>query len=263
MSLVDYSSDEDVHTKNDQVSATGTGSLPSAALPEGSESQVANTNHPQARVHSQGDWLDLSSLGGTLHSLHNPFYWHRTAIAYIPVSLSEDQRSLVERIVARAREFEPSLRSLSRDGSYTSLHVSLTRPVILRIFQLEAFTKGLEMRASKRKQFRYSLGSFKTYQNYNKSQTFLALDVLGGKRDFNNLVSDSDAVLATFQLPQYYATPSFHVSIAWTDVETRSENLLRTLSDEFADELGLLSGLHAGCVECKAGNKMVRILLRG
>ncbi|KAI8838980.1 hypothetical protein BC829DRAFT_404141 [Chytridium lagenaria] len=57
------------------------------------------------------------------------------------------------------------------------LHISLSRTLFLKEFQLDRFLELLKTQLSKSKQFGFSFSKLSKYENDEKTRSFLALDV--------------------------------------------------------------------------------------
>ncbi|XP_055327242.1 U6 snRNA phosphodiesterase 1-like [Paramacrobiotus metropolitanus] len=142
-------------------------------------------------------------------------------------------------------------------------HISLSRTVVLRYHEIPQFTAHLkaEIKKSSIPRFTYSFEDVEIYCNDQANTSFLALRVGRGSEEMSGLVKISDTCLKSFNMPQYYQKPEFHLSFAWCPEqldEADKHKLLHTvrkrlqhLESQFADEFDQC----AKAVHCRSGNR--------
>ncbi|KAJ5971249.1 uncharacterized protein N7479_001167 [Penicillium vulpinum] len=162
----------------------------------------------------------------------------------------KDELSLLEDIIAHSGnlpdEKAPTVHSLLHSdlGAQLPLHISLSRPVILRTEQRVSFTEALQKAIHDSHVLSFDVQPDTLYwsSNYEKTRCFLVLGVQRPKHDgLNRLLKVSNDILARFGQPSLYATSStqgkqtnvsfhdrsgmlssddfsgcFHISLAWS-----------------------------------------------
>ncbi|KAG2415617.1 hypothetical protein HFD88_006808 [Aspergillus terreus] len=152
-------------------------------------------------------------------------------------------------------------------GVQLPLHISLSRPVVLRTEQrrsfLELFQSSLE--GSNIPVFDVSTESLRCVSNYEKTRWFFVLRVKKPESDsLNRLLKLSNRSLARFDQPPLQDSRAdysdcFHISIAWSLTEPSAEDTERLANLDLQN----LSGLRIGfdCVKAKIGNNITSIPL--
>ncbi|KAJ5577445.1 uncharacterized protein N7459_006409 [Penicillium hispanicum] len=153
-------------------------------------------------------------------------------------------------------------------GAPLPLHISLSRPVVLRTEQRASFTETLlnNIQQSRVPPFSVVPDSLKWVSNYEKTRWFLVLHVQKPVHDsLNRLLCLSNRSLASFDQPPLYTPPLqgqhqqaqdcsayFHISLAWALTEPSP----RESEDIAATDLELLRGLNVrfDSVKAKIGN---------
>ncbi|GES58853.1 hypothetical protein ATEIFO6365_0003013600 [Aspergillus terreus] len=197
----------------------------------------------------------------------------------------EDVVSQLEGICSKSRL---KIHSLLRSdlGVQLPLHISLSRPVVLRTEQrhsfLELFQSSLE--GSSIPAFDVSTESLRCVSNYEKTRWFFVIRVKRPESDsLNRLLKLSNRSLARFDQPPLYEgsrsneaegqqqhpsnsqdsradySDCFHISIAWSLTEPSAEDTERLANLDLQN----LSGLRIGfdCVKAKIGNNITSIPL--
>ncbi|KAJ5922842.1 hypothetical protein N7516_010545 [Penicillium verrucosum] len=179
-------------------------------------------------------------------------------------------------------EKSPTVHSLLHSdlGAQLPLHISLSRPVILRTEQRVLFTEALQkaIHDSHISSFNVQPDTLYWSSNYEKTRWFLVLGVQRPSRDgLNRLLKLSNNTLARFGQPPLYATAStkgkassvsvrdknsslsdedfsgcFHISLAWR----LSEPSLKERERVAGVDLRALRGIEVGfdSVKAKIGN---------
>ncbi|RKO89747.1 hypothetical protein BDK51DRAFT_28115 [Blyttiomyces helicus] len=123
----------------------------------------------------------------------------------------------IARMIDCAREKVPSILPTDLlDGGY---HVSLSRSVSLKVFQIDSFVDLVKEVVENRMRFDLGFSGVSNFANDEGTRSFLAIDVGAGRTELEGLLADIDGVLAKFRLPKFYETPRFHASIAWAHNE--------------------------------------------
>ncbi|KAJ6638812.1 U6 snRNA phosphodiesterase 1 [Pseudolycoriella hygida] len=124
-----------------------------------------------------------------------------------------------------------------------SLHISLTRTVVLQHHWIDQFTKTVKESLSDFKKFRLDFDKLSVYCNDECTTTFIAISVPDIYcTPLKNLVGRFNNCLREYKLPMFYEDPSFHVSILWCSGNKKSEILMEIdklqqfLSDAVEDD---------------------------
>ncbi|KAJ9084358.1 poly(U)-specific 3'-to-5' RNA exonuclease, variant 2 [Entomophthora muscae] len=145
------------------------------------------------------------------------------------------------------------------------LSLSLSRTVYLKWAHIERFKIMLAESIQSSKSFDLSFSGLVTFENEEKTRSFLSLDVHPnslGPPALHSLLNKVDAVMKKLQLSTFY---QFHVSLLWT---TPPEKLTEALCQRIqADHPELLLELAefeipVGQVSCKIGKRMVGFPLK-
>ncbi|XP_055337690.1 U6 snRNA phosphodiesterase 1-like [Paramacrobiotus metropolitanus] len=148
-------------------------------------------------------------------------------------------------------------------------HISLSRIGMLRYHEIPQFTAHLktEIKKSSVPRFSYSFEDVEIYCNEQANTSFLALRVGRGSKEMGGLVKIVDSCLKSFNMPQYYEKPDFHLSFAWCPEqldELDKQKLLVTvrkrlqrLSCQFAEGFEQC----AKAVRCRSGNRSYLVAL--
>jgi len=148
------------------------------------------------------------------------------AYVYVPVVLDEQSGlcKLLGDVARRAKELVPPLQSdwleeplLTKPSASRKLelHISLSRPIYLRHYQREDVKRAVKQAAQSQKPFIASFASFATFDNDERTRTFLGVEVGAGHVELKSL---SDALTPTLLLlhqQAFYSDPRFHASFAW------------------------------------------------
>ncbi|KAL5520060.1 hypothetical protein ACEPAG_1720 [Sanghuangporus baumii] len=145
------------------------------------------------------------------------------AFVYIPVPLKKNTplRQLLEKSVIRAKNIEPALVCDWLDSREThTLHISLTRPVYLRNYQLEELKRVVKAAARVVCPFTASFSKFATFENDEHTRAFLGIEVGAGHRELEMLSKTVEPILKSLRQKGFYSEPRFHASIAWALLAT-------------------------------------------
>lgn len=177
----------------------------------------------------------------------------------------------------------------------TSLHVSLSKTVFLKVFQIDAFIRKLTSAiqstilpnpkatlsaerltlntttaptTQKKRVFNTCLTHFSYYPNDDQTRLFLSANVGTGSPECLALTKSVDAVMADFGLPVFYDPPKFHASIAWTLMDSEDKDIDKIVNgprtvDRFIQfEPAFRAHVYKiDKVECKIGNRYFAIPL--
>ncbi|KAI8616593.1 U6 snRNA phosphodiesterase Usb1 [Chytriomyces sp. MP71] len=148
-----------------------------------------------------------------------------STIVYVAFSPSQELSRVISESLDSAQLHYPDLKLMkvshsdsspnSIDGSPSMLHISCSRTVFLKEFQISRFIDLLRSRLRLHKSFTVSLQEFNSYINDDGSKTFLSMDVGAGANELTDLTSDVNRVLKEFSQPEFYEKPEFHASIGY------------------------------------------------
>ncbi|CAO3614233.1 unnamed protein product [Mucor fragilis] len=95
-------------------------------------------------------------------------------------------------------------------------HISLSRPVYLRKYQLTPFTRSIKAALRNAKRFDVSFAQISHLTNDEKTRSFLTLEVGHGYNQLLKCMKHVDNVMREYHKPVFYNPPRFHTSIAWS-----------------------------------------------
>ncbi|KAI9340918.1 U6 snRNA phosphodiesterase Usb1 [Obelidium mucronatum] len=192
-----------------------------------------------------------------------------STIVYISVVPTDEMLEVVKNAMAEAQTKYPELIPVKTmdDGGF---HISLSKTIFLKAFQIPRFIELLKARVSNRECFGISFSEFNSYINDEYTKTFLSLDVGSGSGELETLTRDIDTVLKSFSQPVFYENPKYHTSIGYLiNSESMSKSdviaVSHTLRNMFSDTTlsHPLSSLSFALreVHCKTGDKLYRFPL--
>ncbi|KAJ5712310.1 hypothetical protein N7493_008778 [Penicillium malachiteum] len=198
---------------------------------------------------------------------------------YLEWHPSKTELTILERLIPWNYAKNPSVLKVhsllhSDLGAQLPLHISLSRPVVLRTEQRTEFTDALQnvILESKIAPFNAIPDTLKWVSNYERTRWFLVLHVQRPQNDnLNKLLRLCNNTLSRFKQPPLYspthenqASPKnfddkFHISLAWTLTEPSPDD------NTYVDGIDLksLEDLHVGfdAVKVKVGNNVMSIPL--
>ncbi|EDR13734.1 uncharacterized protein LACBIDRAFT_309043 [Laccaria bicolor S238N-H82] len=142
---------------------------------------------------------------------------------YIALPLGREQPllQLLRDILREAKESVPYLYEIgfTSEEKTSELHISLSRPIFLRVHQREDLKKALRALARRQKKFTLSFATFSELVNDEKTRTFLTMEVGAGHHELQNLAEALSPALQGIRQKEYYTNPRFHASIAWAHLD--------------------------------------------
>ncbi|KAJ3298759.1 poly(U)-specific 3'-to-5' RNA exonuclease [Rhizoclosmatium sp. JEL0117] len=204
-----------------------------------------------------------------------------STIVYVSIIPSSELKKMIQMAMAHARKEYPKLMDINTmdDGG---LHISLSRTVFLKEFQIPKFIDTLKSKLSERKRFllqalvtddsfnalisiTLSFTGFNSYLNDDNSKTFLSMDVGAGAVELQKLTVEVDSTLRAFSQPTFYEDPKYHSSIGYFMNSEASNALntsdtLRALFKNTDIKLSSFS-FELNEVHCKTGNQLFRLPL--
>ncbi|KAH9043532.1 U6 snRNA phosphodiesterase Usb1 [Lactarius deliciosus] len=168
----------------------------SVGIPDPSKHQGRTRALTRAIPHVEGQWA---------------------AHAYVSLVLRGALRGIVERAVSVAKqEVAPNPDSVA---AVRELHVSLTRPFLLRAHQKEEMKRAVRDAAKAHPPFTASFAAFSDLTNDEHTRTFLCMEVGAGHGEVLYAHSRITPALLSFHQKEYYEQPRFHASFAWVLLE--------------------------------------------
>ncbi|KAJ3263847.1 poly(U)-specific 3'-to-5' RNA exonuclease [Chytriomyces hyalinus] len=228
--LVDYSSDSDADSELDQAPLQQPGKrrrlLPPPVLPGSTINKYKQKVEQRLRIQNfvPGNWSTV------VHVTVEP-----------PEHIAVFIANACDKMRARFQTFE----------QVSPLHVSLSRTIFLKEFQIASFD--------------ISLTKFNAYSNDDQSKHFLSIDVGAGSMQLEQLTTSVNTVVKQFSEPEFYKDPKFHASIGYIlDTETMSsesayENEITGIFQDTEIPQDATFSIHQ--VVCKTGNQVFRMPL--
>ncbi|CAG8605849.1 14073_t:CDS:2 [Cetraspora pellucida] len=168
----------------------------------------------------------LSHQGRTRAKPHVEGNW--ATHVYMEVVIPEDFKSLLRKMKSCAQNAarETSFKFFENDMissvdsqkivNDSKLHISLSRPLFLKYFQIEKFWENLRKGFENKKRFSLSFSEISHFTNDDKTRSFLALEVGGGVNELKILLEHVNKVAKDFRQNEFYENPRFHASVLWS-----------------------------------------------
>ncbi|XP_012528429.2 U6 snRNA phosphodiesterase isoform X2 [Monomorium pharaonis] len=142
----------------------------------------------------------------------------------------------------------------------SSLHISLSRTLILKFHWIESFVEGIKQSCHRFNKFVVQLTNIKVYCNEEKTRTFLGIYCQDEDGMLKCLTEALDNVLAEYQLPSFYKDTSYHISFfsCLGDKRAYLKEILPSLTNSLNKFLmeNMEDGyVHVNDIQCKIGNK--------
>ncbi|KAJ3287852.1 poly(U)-specific 3'-to-5' RNA exonuclease [Borealophlyctis nickersoniae] len=123
--------------------------------------------------------------------------------AHVSFELPLELDDIVARIIYRAREKVPNLIPLDQSKK-DAYHISLSRTVFLKVFQIDRFTELLGKKMEGKSRFNVCFTKITRYMNEERTRSFLSLDVGAGKEHLVPCVKDVDEVMTQFRQKPFF-----------------------------------------------------------
>ncbi|KAL7728323.1 hypothetical protein ACLKA6_007423 [Drosophila palustris] len=253
MALVDYGSssgsENEVETEDIIPAPTilKRPALPTAVSLLGSKIPKQATEDDDDEEEDNRDMPELH--GGRIRSFkHERGNW--ATFVYVPALAAVDQ---LEDFQSEAIE---KLAEHVKLHANESLHLSLSKTVVLQYHQIDEFTRSLQHSLQSCAGFNSTLHLLQVYTNEERTRTFLAVQLDAAfTAKMSALLRPVDIVMRDYRLPQFYEKPSFHVSLLWCvgDHQEFLSSKLKELQQLLEDHDTLK--LPVNEVHCKCGNK--------
>lgn len=95
----------------------------------------------------------------------------------------------------------------------SSLHISLSRTLILKFHWIESFVEGMKLLCRRFNKFVVQLTDIRVYCNEEKTRTFLGIYCQDEDGMLKCLTEVVDNLLAGYQLPSFYKVHKINISI--------------------------------------------------
>ncbi|XP_034487002.1 U6 snRNA phosphodiesterase [Drosophila innubila] len=249
MALVDYGSSSSSENEETEEIGPAPTILKRPALP--TAVSLLGTKIPRQETQDEEeDDTDNSALhGGRIRSFkHERGNW--ATFVYVPAFASVEQLEDFQSEVIE--KLEPHVQLQANE----SLHLSLSKTVVLQYHQIDEFTRSLQQALQSCTGFNSTLHMLQVYTNEERTRTFLAVQLDAAfTAKMSVLLRPVDLVMRDYRLPQFYEKPSFHVSLLWCvgDYQELLTNKLKELQQLLEDHDTLK--LPVNEVHCKCGNK--------
>ncbi|GAA5998966.1 HVSL domain-containing protein [Rhodotorula paludigena] len=248
------------------------------ATPRRSDSPELHQGRKRSVPHQQGQWAAHVYLELDPSSALRRVLKQATADASALAPSSAAVHSLLEPAKGSAANFPSRLATpVSDAGSElastpaSSLHVSLSRPLMLQTNQREELGRAVARLAGRITGFAARYASFGVLENDDKTRRFLGVEIGQGYDQLYALVRQLDEALQPQRLPAYYDSPRFHTSLAWTSATSASsspplpfDNIsVEELEQRFGKKLRAEGEVWVGELCVKIGKDVQRYRLSG
>ena len=133
---------------------------------------------------------------------HIPGNWATSV--YIPVK-HQGLDVWIDQAFERLRSKNPDLeRILPQDSELDGLHISLSRTVYLKVYQIDSFQDILRKRISEKHAFVAAPSKVATYSNDEQTRSFVSVDLYGGTHHLLELVEIVNEAMTQFNQPSFY-----------------------------------------------------------
>ncbi|KAI7898175.1 U6 snRNA phosphodiesterase Usb1 [Cokeromyces recurvatus] len=138
-------------------------------------------------------------------------------------------------------------------------HISLSRPIYFRKYQLDSFTSDIRNAVKDIESFNISFAQLACLTNEEKTRSFLTLEIGNGYNELLHCMKSIDTILTQYRKPVFYNPPRFHTSIAWS----LSEKVIQSLKiPSSVIEEDLKEAYHLTKIYIKMGHKIETIPLK-
>ncbi|KAH8292979.1 hypothetical protein KR054_002169 [Drosophila jambulina] len=258
MALVDYGSSSSSASEDEGSSSIALRDVPSSlkrpALPTAADLLGPKKPKPEEFVEDVVD--DPALHGGRIRTFkHERGNW--ASYVYVPVTACAEQ---LEEFQAEAiAHLDPELKLQGNE----SLHLSLSRTVVLQYHQIDEFSRSLQTALNSSTGFTATLQGLRIYTNEERTRTFVSapLDAAFAEK-MSAILQPIDQVMLDYRLQQFYNPASFHVSLLWCvgDEEKLLNSKLKELKELLEDQDSLSLAVHE--VHFKCGKKDFTYKLR-
>ncbi|KAG2213744.1 hypothetical protein INT46_009892 [Mucor plumbeus] len=124
-----------------------------------------------------------------------------------------------------SHELQQLLPHLKEAKILPEQHISLSRPVYLRKYQLDSFTTSIKATLRNLSKFDISFAQAQHLTNDERTRFFLTLEIGYGYNELFKCMDCVDKVMREYRKPTFYDPPRFHASIAWSLQELTIESI--------------------------------------
>ncbi|CAO1616775.1 unnamed protein product [Sympodiomycopsis kandeliae] len=216
MALVDYASDSEDDNEQDNLTAKTTAAVSQGRTPR----RPAKRKLPALSLAADGELSTTDEKGSfAKKAVKGEWLCH----VYIELPQSTELTDLCAKadqvLRNHGKSTEHQQLSCNLLGGGDSLHVSLTRPVLIRGHERDAFSrevKDILCHSGDNKGFDISLAQTTHFLNDDSTRLFFALEIAQGHEELLALTRALDLRLSkTFQVKGYYEEARFHSSFAY------------------------------------------------
>ncbi|KAH8243590.1 hypothetical protein KR032_008723 [Drosophila birchii] len=251
MALVDYGSSSSSASEDEGSSNNADtevlNSLKRPALPTAAALLGPKKPKPEEFVDDVVD--DPALHGGRIRTFkHERGNW--ASYVYVPATACAEQ---LEEFQAEAvAHLDPEVQLQANE----SLHLSLSRTVVLQYHQIDEFSRSLQTALNSSTSFTATLQGLRIYTNEERTRTFVSapLDAAFAEK-MSAILQPIDQVMLDYRLQQFYKPASFHVSLLWCvgDEEQLLKSKIKELQELIEDQDTLPLAVHE--VHLKCGKK--------
>ncbi|RHZ44831.1 hypothetical protein Glove_709g76 [Diversispora epigaea] len=156
---------------------------------------------------------------------------------YMEVTIPDEFTELLRKIEKSVQnvilddDIYSCIDEINEDLSFknSKLHISLSRPIFLKYFQIDKFWDKLKKGFEDQKRFTLSFSGIEYLVNDAKTKSFLTLEVGKGIYELKRLLEHVNKVAKEFRQQEFYEKPRFHASILWSVGESTIDRTLRDI----------------------------------
>ncbi|CAG8570233.1 9625_t:CDS:10 [Acaulospora morrowiae] len=137
---------------------------------------------------------------------------------YMEVMLPDEFKDLIHEIKTCAQNIvnDGGVNIYSCIDGDSKLHISLSRPLFLKYFQIDQFWDKLQKGFANEKRFTLSFTELEYFVNDEETRSFLSFKVGRGVNELKELLKHVNKVARDFRQKEFYTNPYFHASILWS-----------------------------------------------
>ncbi|EDV93423.1 U6 snRNA phosphodiesterase [Drosophila grimshawi] len=249
MSLVNYGSSSNSEGEETEETPAAPVIRKRPALPTAASLLGAKVAKPLVEEDEADDFENAALHGGRIRSFkHERGNW----ATFVYVSAGDCAEQLEDFQLEAIERLAPQIELHANE----SLHLSLSKTVVLQYHQIDEFQRSLQQALHCCAGFSSTLHLLSVYTNEERTRTFLAVQLDAAfTSKMSSLLRPVDLVMRDYRLPQFYEKPSFHVSLLWCvgDHQTLLQDKLKELQQLLDDHETLQLAVNE--VNCKCGNK--------
>lgn len=131
------------------------------------------------------------------------------------------------------------------------MHVSLTRPFVLRRHHIDRFVESVRKALSDVEGFTFQFDGVMVLVNDENTRSFGSMTVGKGKEEFVKIIRTLDSVLAEYRQPTYYEEAIPHMSTVWCLGKTKGARKWSSIDETeefYADHVDMKIGNRCFCI---------------